>query len=141
MRSSDGKSAIRSASFGAIEGPQLSRKHGKLRRMYYNALMSFNPMIASVGAVSEKNGLESARQACNAAIMAALGSREPMAIRENSDLCEVYWRMKYQGENRLELHDNLHRFRSAHCVREAGAGDGKASSLHVSLGLFLWLWH
>ncbi len=75
--------------------PEQNWKHGKYRTMYCNASLSFRPVIASVnpgtGVTSE---LEKARQACNAATVAAMGSREPKVLREKRELCEVYSGLK-----------------------------------------------
>ncbi|MGP4845611.1 hypothetical protein ACTXGQ_15845 [Marinobacter sp. 1Y8] len=56
--------------------PQQNWKHGKYRTMYCNASMTFKPTIASVSVASEESELQKARQACNAATVAAMGSRE-----------------------------------------------------------------
>ena len=74
--------------------PDQNPRHGKLRNMYCNASMSFKPTVARVGVASGSTELESARQACNAATVAAMGSREPRVIREKQTLCGVYEAIK-----------------------------------------------
>ena len=85
--------------FGALctelsKGPLKSPKHGRLRTMYCNASIAFKPTIARVDAASEKTELELARQECNAATVAAMGSRDPKVIRKKKELCEAYQEMK-----------------------------------------------
>ncbi|WP_323753551.1 hypothetical protein [Marinobacter sp.] len=76
------------------KGVQQDPKRAKLRAMYCNASMSFKPTIASVGSATETNELDSARQACNAATVAAMGSRESALLRKKKELCEAYGAMK-----------------------------------------------
>lgn len=85
--------------FGALcselsRGGQQDPRRVKLRAMYCNASMSFKPTIASVGSATDTNELESARQACNAATVAAMGSREPSVLKKKKNLCEAYGAMK-----------------------------------------------
>ena len=85
--------------FGALctelsKGPLKSPKHGRLKNMYCNASIAFKPTIARVGAAQEKTELELARQECNAATVAAMGSREPKVLRTKKKLCEAYQEMK-----------------------------------------------
>ena len=67
-----------------------------IQTMYRNAVVSYNPTIASVAAAPELNELEKARQACNAATAAAMGSREPRVLKERRELCEVYAGMRVE---------------------------------------------
>lgn len=72
------------------KSPQDSWRQGKYRTMYCNASVSFRPTIATVGGETDVSELEKARQACNAATVAAMGSREPGVLREKRESCEVY---------------------------------------------------
>ena len=72
------------------KAPQQNWKHGKFRAMYCNASVSFRPTIARVSAATEESELAKARQACNAATVAAMGSREPRVLRQKRELCEDY---------------------------------------------------
>ncbi|BES70019.1 hypothetical protein RE428_10370 [Marinobacter nanhaiticus D15-8W] len=76
------------------KAPQKNWKHGKFRTMYCNASVSFRPTIARVSAGTEETELAKARQACNAATVAAMGSREPGILREKRELCWVYESLK-----------------------------------------------
>lgn len=66
----------------------------KIRNMYCNAAVSFRPTIANVSPASEKTELEKARQNCNAATVAAMGSRDPKLLLKKKELCDVYREMK-----------------------------------------------
>ncbi|MDK8463432.1 hypothetical protein [Marinobacter sp. SS13-12] len=86
--------------FGALcselsKPPQQNWKHGKFRTMYCNASMSFKPTIASVSAALVGTEFEKARQTCNAATVAAMGSREPRVLRDKREKCGVYRELKF----------------------------------------------
>lgn len=86
--------------FGALcselsKAPKQNWKHGKFRTMYCNASVSFKPTIASVSPGTDGTSeLEKARQACNAATVAAMGNMEPKVLKEKRELCGVYSGLK-----------------------------------------------
>lgn len=73
-------------------------RHGhtesRYRNMYCNAAISFRPTIADVSAAEPLSPLELARQACNAATAAGLGSTDPALIAEREGACAEYENLK-----------------------------------------------
>jgi hypothetical protein len=59
----------------------------KARNMYCNAAVSFRPTQASISAAEQSDELARARQRCNVAISAALGSGDRKAIAERDKAC------------------------------------------------------
>lgn len=68
----------------------------KIQNMYCNAAVSFKPTVANIGSAPTLSGLEEARQACNAATVAAMGNSDPRLARERDKACEVYRESKSQ---------------------------------------------
>lgn len=68
----------------------------QIQNMYCNAAMSFQPTVANIGSAKTLSGLEEARQACNAATVAAMGNSDPRLARERDKACEVYRNSKGQ---------------------------------------------
>ncbi|HTN33537.1 MAG TPA: hypothetical protein VL091_05990, partial [Marinobacter sp.] len=58
--------------------------------MYCNAAVSFKPTVANVSAAQELPDVEKARQACNAATVAAMGSGDDRLARDRDRQCESY---------------------------------------------------
>ena len=69
------------------ENPSKHWRHGRLKAMYCNAAVSYQPTVASIGKASEETEDEKARAACNLAIAGALGSRDPVVIAERDSVC------------------------------------------------------
>ena len=59
----------------------------KTRNMYCNAAVAFEPTQASISVAEPSDELARARQRCNVAISAALGSGDRMAIAERDKAC------------------------------------------------------
>ena len=57
-------------------------RHSKLKNMYCNAVVSFEPTMAQIRVAEERSKEEAARAECNLAIAAALGSRDQVVIGE-----------------------------------------------------------
>jgi len=55
--------------------------------MYCNAAVSYEATIAWIGEAEEETVDEEAKAACNLAIAAALGSRDPVVIAERDRVC------------------------------------------------------
>lgn len=68
----------------------------QIQNMYCNAAVSFKPTVANIGAATTLSGLEEARQACNAATVAAMGNSDPKLARERDKACEVHRESKGQ---------------------------------------------
>ena len=62
-------------------------RHSKLKNMYCNAAVSFEPTVAQIRVAEERSKEEAARAECNLAIAAALGSRDPLVIGERERVC------------------------------------------------------
>jgi len=62
-------------------------RHSKLKNMYCNAAVSFEPTVARIGVADKRSEEETARAECNLAIAAALGSRDPVVIGERERIC------------------------------------------------------
>ena len=71
-------------------------RQSQIQNMYCNAAVSFKPTVANIGSAPTLSGLEEARQACNAATVAAMGNSDPMLARERDTTCEVYRELKVQ---------------------------------------------
>lgn len=69
-------------------------RHVKIQNMYCNAAVSFKPTVAKIGSAQALSGWEEARQACNAATVAAMGNSDPRITRERDQACEVYRELK-----------------------------------------------
>ena len=67
--------------------PSVHWRYTKTKNMYCNAAVSYKPTIARIGAAEERTEDEEARAACNLAIVAALGSRDPVVIGERDSVC------------------------------------------------------
>ena len=67
--------------------PSVHWRYTKAKNMYCNAAVSYKPTIARIGAAEERTEDEEARAACNLAIVAALGSRDPVVIAERDRVC------------------------------------------------------
>ena len=67
--------------------PSAHWRYTKTKNMYCNAAVSYKPTIARIGAAEERTEDEEARAACNLAIVAALGSRDPEVIAERDRVC------------------------------------------------------
>lgn len=67
--------------------PSAHWRYTKTKNMYCNAAVSYKPTIARIGAAEERTEGEEARAACNLAIVAALGSRDPVVIAERDRVC------------------------------------------------------
>ena len=67
--------------------PSAHWRYTKTKNMYCNAAVSYKPTIARIGAAEERTEDEEARAACNLAIVAALGSRDPVVIGERDRVC------------------------------------------------------
>lgn len=65
-------------------------KHIRVQNMYCNAAVSFKPTVANVSAAQELPDVEKARQACNAATVAAMGSGDDRLARDRDRQCESY---------------------------------------------------
>ena len=59
----------------------------KTKNMYCNAAVSYEATIAWIGGADEETEDEKAKAACNLAIAAALGSRDPRVIAERDGVC------------------------------------------------------
>ena len=55
--------------------------------MYCNAAVSYEATIAWIGGAEEETEVEEAKAACNLAVAAALGSRDPVVIAERDRVC------------------------------------------------------
>ena len=64
------------------EKPSTHWRQPKTKNMYCNAAVSYQPTIARIGEAEERAEGDEARAACNLAIAAALGSRDPEVIEE-----------------------------------------------------------
>ena len=62
-------------------------RHSKLKNMYCNAAVSFEPTVARIGVAEERSEEETTRAECNLAIAAAMGSRDPVVIGERDRVC------------------------------------------------------
>jgi hypothetical protein len=62
----------------------------KLQNMYCNAAVSFKPTVANLGSAQAMTHKEEARQACNAATVAAMGNSDPRLARERVKACDAY---------------------------------------------------
>ena len=67
--------------------PSTHWRYTKTKNMYCNAAVSYQPTIARIGEAEERTEDEEARAACNLAIVAALGSRDPVVIAERDRVC------------------------------------------------------
>ena len=59
----------------------------KTKNMYCNAAVSYEAIIAWIGGAEEETEDEEAKAACNLAIAAAVGSRDPVVIAERDRVC------------------------------------------------------
>ena len=59
----------------------------KTKNMYCNAAVSYQETIARIGEAIEPSEEEKGRAACNLAIVAALGCRDPVVIAERERVC------------------------------------------------------
>ena len=65
-------------------------QYNRLRGMYCNSANSYRPKVAELSTSREPGTIESARQACNAATIQAMGAQNP-EVRFNRDvLCRNY---------------------------------------------------
>ncbi|SHK28386.1 hypothetical protein SAMN05216369_1346 [Marinobacter antarcticus] len=64
------------------------------QNMYCNAAVSFKPTVADLGSAQSLSGLEEARQACNAATVAAMGNSDLVLAREREQACATYCEAK-----------------------------------------------
>lgn len=62
----------------------------KVQNMYCNAAVSFKPTVAKIGSAQSLSEVEEARQACNAATVAAMGNSDPRLARERENACSAY---------------------------------------------------
>ena len=69
------------------EKPSIHWRHSKTKNMFCNAAVSYQPTIARISEAEAKTEVEKARAACNLAIVAALGSRDPEVIAERETVC------------------------------------------------------
>ena len=80
------------ADIPTIENADL--KYTKTKNMYCNAAVSYKPTIATISADSPASELLQAKQKCNAATIAAMGSSDPAAIGYRDRICQNYNEMK-----------------------------------------------
>ena len=59
----------------------------KTKNVYFNAAVSYEAAIVWIGGSEEESEDEEAKAACNLAIAAALGSRNPVVIVERDRVC------------------------------------------------------
>lgn len=81
--------------FNALCAELRQKKAGDLQRvqvqnMYCNAAVSFKPTVAKIDSAQSLSGVEEARQACNAATVAAMGNSDPWLARERDKACSSY---------------------------------------------------
>jgi len=69
-------------------------KYTKMKNMYCNAAISFQPTIASLSAGAENSPLEVLRQKCNIATASALGSSDRNLLAERDKACKAYQEVK-----------------------------------------------
>lgn len=69
----------------------------KFRNMYCNAAVSYKPTIAKISSAQAAPAANQARQRCNAATVAAMGSQDPELIHQRDQLCAAY-RAQRAGE-------------------------------------------
>lgn len=71
-------------------------RKGKLRNMYCNAAVSYKPTIANIAAAADHSDLQQARQRCNAATVAAMGSSDFELRQQRDQLCKHYQDLRDQ---------------------------------------------
>lgn len=69
-------------------------RQAKIQNMYCNAALSFKPTVATVGSAQALSDMDEARQACNAATVAAMGNSDPRLAHERNRNCGVYQSMR-----------------------------------------------
>ena len=81
------RSSFRSFVSSYRKNPSDHWRHIKTKNVYCNAAVSYEATIVWIGETEEETVDEEAKAACNLAIGAALGSRDPVVIAERDRVC------------------------------------------------------
>lgn len=69
-------------------------KYIKIKSMYCNAAISFEPTIATISSATDESPRTAAKQKCNVAVAYAIGSEDPKVLAERNRACAEYEKLK-----------------------------------------------
>jgi len=74
-------------------------KHKKLKNMYCNAAITYQPTVASVDWTNKESPLRAARAECNLAIAGLMGSTDSELLKKKEEACGNYQTLKQKANN------------------------------------------